>query len=125
MPRPTKPSKGARPAQGARLLALRRAVGITQIELAAYLGVPQANITFWEWSDKPPRSDVLPKLAEALGVDVKALLEIDAKPQRPSARPPGKLRRAFEEVQKLPRRQQDKIVETVEALVEQYKRKAS
>jgi hypothetical protein len=36
-----------------------------------------------------------------------------------------KVRNLFEEVSELPRRQQDKVVEFVSALVEQYKRKAS
>jgi hypothetical protein len=35
------------------------------------------------------------------------------------------LQRTFEEVTKLPRKQQRKVIEMVQALVEQYKRKAS
>jgi transcriptional regulator with XRE-family HTH domain len=35
------------------VLALRKAAGLTQIELAKALDIPQANIAFWEWSDKP------------------------------------------------------------------------
>jgi hypothetical protein len=35
------------------------------------------------------------------------------------------VQRTFDEVRKLPRKQQRKIIETVQALVEQYKRKAS
>ncbi|MBK6520160.1 MAG: helix-turn-helix domain-containing protein [Polyangiaceae bacterium] len=58
--------QGPRPAQGARLLALRRAAGLTQVELAKALGVSNANIAFWEWSAKPPRSDVLPCLGSRL-----------------------------------------------------------
>jgi DNA-binding transcriptional regulator YiaG len=50
--------------QGARLLALRKASGLTQVELAKALDVPQANISFWEWSDKPPRSDLLSTMAK-------------------------------------------------------------
>lgn len=37
-----------------------------------------------------------------------------------SGKPPGKLRKVFEDVSKLPRRQQEKIVEVVAALVMQY-----
>jgi transcriptional regulator with XRE-family HTH domain len=126
VPRTPSPSKGPRPAQGARLLALRKAAGLTQTELAQFLGVPQANIAFWEWSDKPPRSDLLPKLAKALDVTVERLLASSEKSRSASSRQPvGEVQRAFEEVRKLPRRQQRKIVETVYALVEQYKRKAS
>ena len=47
-------------------------------ELASYVGVPQANIAFWERSEKPPRSEVLSKMAEALGVNVEDLLIVGA-----------------------------------------------
>lgn len=59
-----------RPTQGARLLALRNAAGLSQTELARLVGETQANISFWERTDKPPRSDVLPKLAKVLGVSL-------------------------------------------------------
>ena len=91
--RQPKPSKGPRPQQGARLLALRKASGLTQIELAKALDVPQANIAFWEWSDKPPRSDLLSKMAKAFGVKLEDLL---LSSERPSAK-----RRAHRRVQRL------------------------
>jgi hypothetical protein len=40
------------------------------------------------------------------------------------AAPAGQARRLFEEVQKLPRRQQQKVLDVVSAIVEQFKRKA-
>jgi transcriptional regulator with XRE-family HTH domain len=114
----------SRPAQGARLADLRRAAGLTQVELAKLLGETQQNITFWEHSDKPPRSEILPKLAKVLGVSVEQLLGISPLADRRPG-PVGKTQKAFEEVARLPRSQQDKIVEIVEALVDQFKRKAS
>jgi transcriptional regulator with XRE-family HTH domain len=119
-----KNARAARPRQGARVAELRRAAGLTQVELAHLIGEPQQNIAYWEQSDKPPRSDVLQRLAKALGVSVEDILDIDALPPRQYG-PMGKVRRVFDEVSKLPRRQQDKIVEFVSALVDQYKRKAS
>jgi transcriptional regulator with XRE-family HTH domain len=126
VPRKPKRPRGPRPKQGARLLALRKAAGLTQTELARFLEVPQPNITFWEWSDKPPRSDVLPKMAEALGVGVEDLLfesRAETLAKRPG--PVGEVQRAFEEVRSLPRKQQRKVVEFVFAFVNEYKRKAS
>jgi len=118
--------KGQRPQQGARLLALRKAAGLTQIELAKFLRVPHANIAFWEWSDKPPRSDVLPQMAKALGVHVEELLAPSSdKTIAKHSGPVGEVQRAFELVRKLPRSQQRRIIETVHALVDQFKRKAS
>lgn len=115
-------AKQSRSKQGARLAALRQAAGLTQQELASLLGEPQSNITFWEHSEKPPRSDVLAKMARIFGVRVEALLNTEADlgiVERKSG-PAGKVRKVFEAVSKLPRRQQEKIVEFVSAYVQQY-----
>ncbi len=117
-------STKARPAQGARLSEFRKAIGLTQVELAKLVGETQQNIAFWEQSNKPPRSEVLPKFAKVLGVSVEQILGISTLAERRSG-PVGKTQRAFEEVASLPRSQQEKIVEIVAALVDQYKRKAS
>ena len=114
-------SKGPRPAQGARLLALRKAAGLTQIELAKALGVSNANIAFWEWSHKPPRSDVLPAMARALRVRVEDILGNDTSAaKRPS--PSGRLQLTFEKVKALPRRHQELVARFVDTLVEQQKK---
>jgi transcriptional regulator with XRE-family HTH domain len=124
--RKPKNSKRIRPPQGARLLELRKAAALTQIELARALGVPHANIAFWEWSEKPPRSDLLPNLAQALGVRIEELLlGAKADPLAKLPGPVGEVQRTFEEVRGLPRKQQRKVLETVHALVNEYYRKAS
>ena len=120
-----RPSKGLRPKQGAHLLALRQAAGLTQTALAKFIGVPQPTIAFWEWSEKPPRSDVLPKLAKALRVSLDALIVTGGKTLAVRPGPVGDVQKVFEEVRKLPRRQQRKVIEFVSAIVEQYRRKAS
>jgi transcriptional regulator with XRE-family HTH domain len=122
-PVPRDPSK-PRPAQGAHLATLRKAAGLSQTELAKLVGERQQNIAFWEQSEKPPRSDVLPKMAAILGVRVEQLLSPGAPPSRRSG-PVSKMQKVFSEVKKLPRRQQVKVVEIVSALVDQYKRHAS
>jgi transcriptional regulator with XRE-family HTH domain len=113
-----------RPKQGARLAELRQAAGLSQAELARLIGELQQNVAYWELSDKPPRSDALPKLAKVLGVTVESFLDTDSKPVRKGTGPAGRVRKVFEEVTRLPRSQQQRVVEFVEALVEQYKRNA-
>ncbi|HKO53710.1 MAG TPA: helix-turn-helix domain-containing protein [Polyangiaceae bacterium] len=117
-----RPISKPRPAQGARLAALRKAAGLSQAELARALGVPQSSVGFWETASKPPRSDILPKLAKALGVRVEHLLGSApvAAPGRPG--PVGKLQRALEQASVLPRRQQELVVEFVNTLVQRQKR---
>ena len=97
------------------LRALREQAGISQRELARQIGERQSNVSFWERTSLLPRSDKLVPLAQALGVTVEELLGQE-KPRRATA-PGGKVRHVFAQVQRLPRRQQDKIVEVVEALV--------
>jgi len=117
-------SRGPRPPQGARLLKLRQAAGLTQIELAKLLDVSQANIAFWEWSATPPRSDVLPKMARAFGVRLEDILGDAPITAARKPGPVGKLQRAFELASALPRREQQLVTKFVETLVEQH-RKAS
>lgn len=111
-----------RSAYGKHLAELRKAAGLTQVELAGILGVPQSNIAFWEQSEKPPRSDVLPAMAQAFGVRLEQLLKVETS-RRTAAKkngPTGRVREVFDRVSKLPRRQQEKIVEFVSAFVTQY-----
>jgi transcriptional regulator with XRE-family HTH domain len=110
-----------RPKQAARLVALRKAAGLSQAELADACGVSPKSIAYWETSPTPPRSDVLPRLAKALGVRVEELLgERPVEPRRPG--PVGKLQRVFEQAGALPRRDQDLVAKFVETLVEQHQR---
>lgn len=87
--------------------------------LADKLGVHHSNIAFWELSGTPPRGEVLPKMAHALGVSVDELLGVTPpKPKKQAAK--GRLQQVFESAAKLPRRQQNKVAEFVEAFVAQH-----
>jgi hypothetical protein len=59
-------------------------------------------------------------MAEALGVKIEDILDVEAKVPRKSG-PTGRLRKVFDEVASLPRRQQKKVMEFVEAFVNQQK----
>jgi transcriptional regulator with XRE-family HTH domain len=99
------------------LRRLREAAGLSVRELARQIGQSNTNVSYWERSGQIPRSDVLAPMAKALGVTVHDLLG-EPKPGR-ALTPGGRLGQAFEQVAKLPRRQQDKIIEVVQALVAQ------
>ncbi len=92
------------------------------MELAALLGVHQTNIAFWERSPKPPRSDLLQPMAAALSVSVEALLSPPATGARAArarkAGPKGHVAQLFDAVARLPRRQQRRIIDVVEALLD-------
>jgi transcriptional regulator with XRE-family HTH domain len=97
------------------LRALREAAGISQRELARLIGERQSNIQYWETTGKIPRSDVLAALAKSLGVSVEELLGHPRPKRGPIV--PGKLARIFERASRLPRRQQEKIIEFVEPFI--------
>jgi transcriptional regulator with XRE-family HTH domain len=111
--------KKERPPLGQRLVELRQAAGLTQMQLASKLSVHHSNIAFWELSGTPPRGEVLPVMAQALNVSVDELLGVTPpKPRKQAAK--GRLQLVFEAASKLPRRQQEKIAEFVEAFVKQH-----
>ena len=99
-----------------RLIAMRQAAGLSQTELATRIGTHYSNVGFWELSGTVPRGEILPSLAKALGVSVDELLGVSA--LRPKPKPAkGHLQKVFDAAAKLPRRQQEKIAEFVEAFV--------
>lgn len=111
--------KKDRPPLAWHFTELRQAAGLTQMQLAAKVGVHHSSIAYWELSGTPPRGEVLPNLAHALGVDIDTLLGVTPpKPKRQAAK--GRLQRVFENAAKLPRRQQEKVAEFVEAFVAQH-----
>ena len=99
------------------LRRLRETAGLSVRELAKQIGESHTNVSYWERSGQIPRSDVLAPMAKVLGVTVHDLLG-EPKPGR-ALTPGGKLGQVFDQVAKLPRRQQDKIIEVVQALVAQ------
>ena len=104
----------ARPPLAARIATLRKDAGLSQAELAKRIGTNASNVAFWELSGTPPRGEILPALARELGVSVDELLGLS--PQKtPIAK--GRLQEVFHAAAKLPRRQQQKIIEVVEALL--------
>jgi len=102
------------------LRRLREKAGLSVRELARQIGESHTNVSYWERSGQLPRSDKLTAIAKALGVSVEELL---GEPKvRRAATPAGKTRQVFESVSRLPRRQQQKIIEVVEALIAQHGR---
>jgi transcriptional regulator with XRE-family HTH domain len=106
-----------------RLRELRERAGLSLRELARQIGEDHSNVGFWERSGKIPRSDVLAPMAKALGVTVEELLG-EPKPKR-VAKPGGKLGQVFESVSRLPRRQQQKVIEMAEGFLSLHQQTAA
>lgn len=78
-------------------------------------------IDYYERRANNPSVEFVRQAARVLGVSMAELLGEDVQIKRArKSGPTGKVHKIFEEVSKLPRRQQEKIVEVVSALVTQY-----
>ena len=104
------------------LAALRRQKGLSQRELAERLDTTQKTVDYYERRALNPTLDLVARVATALEVSAAELIGDGAAPSRLSkkAGPTGKVQKVFEDVSRLPRRQQEKIVEFVSAFVRQY-----
>ena len=106
-------SKPANP--DSHLRDLRERAGISIRELARQLAIHHTNIVYWEKTGRVAKVELLPQLAAVLGVSVEEVLG-HPRPKRTSI-PPGKLGQVFEAAAKLPRRQQQKIIEFLEPFI--------
>ena len=111
-------SKPPLPENGHRLRALRQAAKLSQRELAALISETHTNVAYWETSGNLPRSNVLIPMAQALGVTVEELLGA-TRPKR-VVTPGGRASQLFSAVAKLPRRQQEKILDILEPFVREH-----
>jgi transcriptional regulator with XRE-family HTH domain len=117
-----RPPQKEAPAFSRRLAALRRHKGLSQTELAERMRTTQKMVDYYERRAANPALEVIQRAAAALGVAPAELIGDDGAPRTTSrkAGPTGKVQKVFEDVAKLPRRQQEKIVQVVAALVSQY-----
>lgn len=113
-----RPARKPRSTLGQRLAEARERAGISQTELAEKLRTVQPSIAYWERNAVNLRSDVIIKLIQILGISADELLGTRP-PRQPAAKPVGKARQVFDAVSRLPRRQQEKILEVVQAFVAQ------
>jgi transcriptional regulator with XRE-family HTH domain len=105
------------------LRELRQASGLSVRELARRIDQQPTNGSYWERTGQTPRSDVLLPMAAALGVSVEQLLGANSTRRRQGSAVKGRLQQVFAAASQLPRRQQDKIAEFVEAFVAQHREK--
>jgi transcriptional regulator with XRE-family HTH domain len=118
-----RPSKEPRTAFGARLHAAREAAGLSQAQVAEKMDVTQTAYGVWERYRVALRPEQIEQLASVLNVTVEYLFGRDAAKSRGKG-PAGKLRQVFEKASRLPRHQQNKVAEFVEAFVNQHSKAA-
>jgi transcriptional regulator with XRE-family HTH domain len=100
---------------GARLTALRKTAGYTQVELAAALGTTQRMIAYYESRAEKAPAALLPKMAEVLGVSADEILGIKPLKQGKGKQPDTRLQRRLQRIEKLDpkaRRQVSQLLDT-------------
>lgn len=111
-----RPAKTERTAFGSHIHALREAAGLSQQQVADALGISQPAYALWERRDVAVRIDQLRTLSEVLGTPLEDLVNHTANAKRRGG-PQGRARQTFEDVSKLPRARQKKILDVVDALI--------
>jgi transcriptional regulator with XRE-family HTH domain len=102
---------------GKRLAALRKAAGLSQVQLAAMIDIPQRTLSFYETNAENIPSGLVPILADALGVSIEEILGIS---QSKSKRgPKSKLERQLDYVRRLPKSEQDFVSKFLDNVIQQ------
>jgi len=115
MPRKKSPPS----AFGRRLDALRKARGLTQLQVAQALGTTQRTVSYYENQGGSPPAHVVVALAKLLHVSADELLglkpsKIEQKKQDPEKR---RLWKRFQRMASLPERDQRAVIRLINSLV--------
>lgn len=105
---------------GTRVRLLRKRKGLTQVELAQRLGVTQRGISYYENEAANPSMEIIEKIAEAIGVSKRLLIEYDEQPIEEEPRPIRSLQQQMKVVPKLPLEDQRYLVRTIEMLAQKH-----
>jgi len=106
---------------GARIAELRKAHGLTQVQLAETLKLSQQMIASYEVGRRRVPVSLLPAIAHALAVSVEALIgEKDATPAKRGPAP--KLLQQMERIQRLPKAQQRFVMQMIDTVLAQQDR---
>lgn len=101
---------------GGRVAQLRKERGVTQVELAQALGVSQPVVSEYEKGSIPLRADQLLTISRLLRTSSDVLLGLKAEAPLSSAAD-TRLARRLREAQRLPRRDRDALLRTLDAFL--------
>ena len=104
---------------GARIAELRKAQGITQIQMADALGVSQQTINSYEVARRRIPVSALPVLAQLFNMSIDELLGKQTKLSNGKRGPASKLQRQVEQISQLPRSKQKFVSEMLDTVLQQ------
>lgn len=109
---------------GKRIATLRKARGLTQVQLAERMGVAQQTLAHYEAGRLRLLAGALPRLADELGVSVEDLL---GKPKattkdRSKRGPVPKIQQQLEQLAQLPKAKQRFVSDMIDSVLQQASR---
>ncbi|MEZ5312886.1 MAG: helix-turn-helix domain-containing protein [Thermoanaerobaculia bacterium] len=105
---------------GSRLAELRKARGLTQVQLAERLEITQQQLASYEIGRRRVPVSLLAPLADALSASVEELL--GAEPKSKKRGPAPKLERHLERISQLPRARQRFVLQVLDSVLQQEAR---
>ncbi|MBU2214286.1 helix-turn-helix domain-containing protein [Patescibacteria group bacterium] len=106
---------------GARVKAIRKRKGITQVELAKKLGITQRGISYYENETQNPTIEIINKIAKALEVSKKEMFDFSDDELKSEVQPIRSLQKQLTRVAKLPADDQKYIAKTIDVLASKNK----
>lgn len=117
------PKNKARPIEaetfGRRLARLRKEAGYSQRSFADEIGISNRMVAYYEAQTQHPPAQLLPTIADALGLSIDELL--GRKPLKKKKAPVNqRLLRQLRQVEKLPPRARQAVLDHIDALADKY-----
>ena len=106
---------------GRRIAERRKAVGMTQVELAKVLGIAQQTMAHYEGGTLRVAVALLPPLASTLGLTLEELVGSEAKPAKTKGKrgPAPKIQQQLEQIEALPKSKQRVIAQVLDSMLAQ------
>lgn len=104
-------------ALGQRVAQRRKAMDLTQVELAKALGIAQQTMAHYEGGSLRIPAAQLPPLAQTLGTSIEELIGEQKKPGKRGPAP--KLQQKLEQLSRLPKPKQKFVMEMIDAVLYQ------
>ncbi len=101
-----------------RLAEIRKARGVTQVDLSARLGITQSMLSKYERGDLRLHGHMLARLAEILSVSTDELLGVHVTPMAtPPALKDKRLRHRIHQIDRLSKRDREALIRTIDAFI--------
>ena len=104
---------------GKRIAKLRKAIGLTQVQLAEILNISQQHMAAFEAGRRKVSSSSIPVLVQLFGISSDEFLGIQDKPAKRG--PTAKLQLQIDQVGLLPKAKQKLVGDMLDALIQQQK----